>query len=322
MSSTSLVSVIVIFLNAERFIDEAIESVLQQAYPHWELLLVDDGSADASTDIARRYAAQSAEQVRYLDHPDHENRGMGASRNLGIRHAQGRYIAFLDADDVWLPQKLGEQVAILDSQPEADMLYGRTLHWYSWTGNPEDLRRDFVPRLGVQPNTLVRPPRLLPLLLRGKTAVPGSCSILVRRSAISEVGGFDEAFTGSYDDLAFYAKVCIRFCVYVSDACWARYRQHAGSSEAVARRTRQHLTWRRFFLRWLREYLVEQGEKDFEVWQALQAESWRIHAPAWLPSSERLEYLVRWAKKWLLRLEERTLPAAVRRRLWSQQWMR
>lgn len=318
----SLVSVVIIFLNAEEFIQEAIESVIDQTYPHWELLLVDDGSTDASTEIARRYADQRASQVCYLEHPAHQNRGKAASRNLGIRHAQGEYIAFLDADDVWLPNKLAEQVVILDLHSEAAMLWGNFLVWYSWTQKPEDLRRDYVPRLGVQPDTVVRPPRLLCLLLRGKSIVPGPSSILARRAAIREIGGFDESFLGVqmiYEDQAFYAKMCLRFPVYVSGACWIRYRQHQGASMANAGRMGHLIPARLFFLRWLRAYLVEQGENDTEVWQALQRELWRIRYPAWLPSSARLRYVAMWVKKWLLHLEEGTLPTAIQNRLWPEQ---
>src|SRR3712207_5043688 len=133
MSSDPLVSVIIIFLNAERFVEEAVESVFAQTYDNWELLLVDDGSSDASTAIAGRYAEEHPGRVRYLKHPRHQNRGMSASRNLGIGHAKGEYIAFLDADDVWLEYKLQQQVAILGSHPEASMVYGNTLYWHSWT---------------------------------------------------------------------------------------------------------------------------------------------------------------------------------------------
>jgi glycosyltransferase involved in cell wall biosynthesis len=61
---------------------------------------------------------------------------MSASRNLGLRHAKGEYIAFLDHDDIWLPNKLQDQVEILEAQPEAGMMYGRTRFWHGWTGNP------------------------------------------------------------------------------------------------------------------------------------------------------------------------------------------
>ena len=100
MSDSPLVTTIIIFLDAERYFEEAIASVFAQTYPHWELLLVDDGSTDGSTAIARHYAMQYQTRVRYLEHPGHQNRGMSATRNLGVKHARGRYIAFVDADDV------------------------------------------------------------------------------------------------------------------------------------------------------------------------------------------------------------------------------
>src|SRR3712207_2186216 len=86
----SLVSVIIIFLNAQGFIREAIESVFAQTYGSWQLLLVDDGSTDASTYIALHYAARYPDKVYYLEHPGHQNKGMSASRNLVLRHVQGR----------------------------------------------------------------------------------------------------------------------------------------------------------------------------------------------------------------------------------------
>src|SRR5262249_12649286 len=79
-----LVSIIIPFLNAEKFIRDAIDSVLPQTYDNWELLLVDDGSTDTSTEITRRCAAQHPVKVRYLEHSGHQNRGACASRNLGI----------------------------------------------------------------------------------------------------------------------------------------------------------------------------------------------------------------------------------------------
>src|SRR5689334_8794235 len=117
--SAPLVSVVLIFLNEERFLSEAIDSVLVQTYSNWELLLVDDGSVDGSSRIAKQYAEQNTERVRYVEHPGHENRGMSASRNLGIQNASGEFIAFLDADDVWLPNKLRRQLAILSEHPDA-----------------------------------------------------------------------------------------------------------------------------------------------------------------------------------------------------------
>jgi glycosyltransferase involved in cell wall biosynthesis len=321
MRNGSLVSVVIIFLNAEQYLEEAIGSVLNQTYPHWELLLVDDGSTDASTEIARQYAAQRREQVYYLDHLDHSNRGMGTSRNLGIHHARGDYVAFLDADDLWLPHKLEEQVAILDTYPEAGMLYGETMYWYSWTQSSMDSQRDFVPPLLVQSNPPIPPPKLLPMYLRGKVTVPCPCSILVRRSVALEVGGFDETFfkvQNVYEDQAFYAKVCLKTPVVAVNRCWDWYRQHPQSTMAIAIKTGAELRARHFFLRWLQGYLQEHEVKDVEVWQALHQELWRIEEPAWLPHIPRLHTLIRWVKKWLLRAEAWLLPAPARRWLWAR----
>src|ERR1051325_3716022 len=118
MTSRPLVSVVVIFRDAQRFLDEAIQSIWSQTYDNWELLLVDDGSVDGSTTQAYRWVQRRPERLHYLEHPGHANRGMSASRNLGIYHACGDYVAFVDADDVWLPPKLERQVSLLESWPE------------------------------------------------------------------------------------------------------------------------------------------------------------------------------------------------------------
>jgi len=280
MSSQSLVSVVLIFLNAEQFIQEAIESVFAQTYPNWELLLVDDGSTDRSSAMARKYAEQHPERVLYLEHPDHQNFGKNASRNLGICYARGEYIAFLDADDVWMPHKLGQQVAILDSHPEAAMVYGLSQYWYSWTGTAEDKQRDFQHELGVSPDTLIKPPALISLFfLAQKAAIPNPSNILVRHEIIEEVDGFDEALGDYYEDQAFYAKVCLKAPVFAASECWNRYRQHPNSSSSIAQKTGLEYSSRLFFLNWLARYLSDQGVQDREIWEGLRKQLWRYRHP-------------------------------------------
>ncbi len=205
MTAKPLVSVIVIFLDAGKFIGEAIESVVGQTYDRWELLLVDDGSTDDSTAIARHYAGKDPGRVRYLEHEGHRNRGMSASRNLGIANSRGEYISFVDADDAILPNTLAEQVAIMESQSEAALIYGPIEWWFSWTDDPADSQRDYVERLGVLGDTVIQPPTLLPQFLQDRAAVPSG--LLVRREAIDRVGGFEEAFRGEYEDQVFCAKI-------------------------------------------------------------------------------------------------------------------
>ena len=274
MRDKPLVSCIITFLNAEEFLGEAIESVLGQTHDNLELLLVDDGSTDGSTEVALRCAESYPERVRYLEHAGHENRGAAASRNLGIDQAKGEYIALLDSDDVWLGHKLEEQVAILDSHPEAGMVYGQSQYWHSWTTKPEDAHRDHVPKLGVQTDTLFEPALLSALVYPlGPATAPCPSDLLLRRSAVERIGGFEEAFRGMYqlyDDQTFLTKMYLNEPVYVAGKCWDRYRQHPDQCVSVVRDAGQQHTVRLAFLRWLAEYFYSQGVGDTELWKLLQ----------------------------------------------------
>ena len=274
MERPALVSVIMIFWNAARFLGEAVESVLAQTYPDWELLLVDDGSTDASSALARAYAAAHPGRVRCLEHPGRANRGMSASRNLGLRHARGRYVTFLDADDVFFPEALSRMVALLAAHPEAGVVRGLCQFWYGWTRNPEDLRRDRVPALRLLPNRLFHPPKLLALSSPlGKVSSPGVAGVMVRAEVMTRVGGFNEVFRGLGEDQIFYWKLYLKEAVYVTDECWFKYRQHPDSCCAVAERTGDYSSLPRMY-QWLNDYLSGEGVTDPEVWNALRG--WRF----------------------------------------------
>jgi glycosyltransferase involved in cell wall biosynthesis len=294
-NSDPLVSSVITFLNAEKFIEEAIESVFAQTYDNWELLLVDDGSTDDSTQIALQYTQQYPEKVRYLEHPGHQNLGISASRNVGISQAKGMYIGFLDADDVWLEHKLEQQVAILNSHPEVGMLYGSSLYWYSWTGNPEDSQRDFrdfVEDCGIKPNALIEPPELLHVFLRANKlryksnmpcvfgSIPAPSTILVRHEVARSVGGFEEEShrdRGQYDDQFFYVKVGLETPVFAAGECWVKYRQHVESITYIERKANRHLSARLFFLNWIAEYMFKREIENVETWKLLQEEQLRTH---------------------------------------------
>jgi SAM-dependent methyltransferase len=218
--------------------------------------------------------------VRYLEHAGHVNRGMSASRNLGIRHGDGTYVAFLDADDVWLPHKLEEQVGYLEANPEVALVYGLYEIWYSWTGRPEDRGRDFAHLLGVPSGEPIRPPSLLKRFFFDQdAALPAPTDFLVRRSAIDDVGGFEDAFVGLYEDEVFVAKICLHHTVMGIDTVWDRYRQHPDSSNARMVRSRQEYAARRVFLSWLRDYLRSEGVADPAIVGGLRREMWRTAQP-------------------------------------------
>ena len=314
-SEPPLVSVVLIFLNAARFIDEAIVSVFGQTYGHWELLLVDDGSSDRSTEIAKSYARQHPDRVRYLEHDGHQNRRMSPSRNLGIRHATGKYIALLDADDVWLPNKLERQVALLESNPEAGMLYGATLYWRSWDSDRVEHADDYVPSLGVPAGTLFEPPTLLTLQLDGTACSPCPSDVLLRHEIVKAVGGFDETVPDMFEDQAFFAKVKLRAPVYVSDECWDKYRLHPDSHCAIETSAGRGPAAHRRYLDWLDNYLTEHGVRDDAVWRAFRHQQWPHRYPV-LARLSSLQRQVRGNPARVLKgVARRALPATLRRYL-------
>ena len=265
------VSVVTPFLNAQPFIEESINSVLAQTYDAWELLLVDDGSSDESTAIAQRYASRYPGKIRYLSHEGRQNRGASASRNLAARHAKGDYLAFLDADDVYLPRKLEIQVPLMDAHPDVAMLYAATEYWHSWTGRPEDASRDWVwRRYGAEPGTIVEPPRMLLQFLRHGGTVPCMGSVLVRRAALERVGGWEESFRRIYTDQVFHAKLCLEFPVMILDMCLDRYRQHENSSCQTVARAGQMGSALETYLNWLESYALARPVRDPQVLAAIR----------------------------------------------------
>lgn len=277
MNDQPCVSVIVIFLNEALFIEAAIASVFAQTYQDWELLLVDDGSKDQSTGIAQQYAHQYPNKVRYLEHQGHQNCGMSASRNLGIANARGKYITFLDADDIWTTQKLKRQVAILEAQPEAALVCNPAEWWYSWTGKPEDIERDFIQRFEFQLDTLIQPPTVLIQFLQDEWA--SLCDILVRREIVDSVSGYETAFRGMYEDQAFHAKLCLQFPVYVSSQCGYKYRQHSQACTATSHTTGQTDAARFVFLNWLEKYITNHAAPSTSVQRVLRTKLFPYRYP-------------------------------------------
>ncbi len=282
---------IIIVHNGETFLDEAIASVQRQSFEDWKLIVVDDGSSDASREIARRHAAAD-HRIRLMQHADRGNHGMSATRNLGLSDSRGDYVGFLDADDIWEPAKLEEQLGVLAQHPEAAMVYGRTLIWHSWRGRGGG--EDFYYDLGVPANRLHAPPLLFRELVRNRYQTPTTCNALIRRSVIEEVGGFENSFLAMFEDQAFFAKVLLRFPVFVSDRSWARYRQHAGSASAILAAAGADEDERIRFLLWLRRFVSrERGMTATESrWvaanlAALSGRRWMRH------SRRRLEGLRR-----------------------------
>ncbi|HLJ59352.1 MAG TPA: glycosyltransferase family A protein [bacterium] len=122
-SPTSSVSVIIPVYNGERYLGDALESVLAQTVPPMEIVVVDDGSSDGSAAVAARFPG-----VRYVAQG---HAGPGAARNRGVALARGAFVAFLDADDLWVRTKLARQVAAFQTDPALDMVFGHARQFHS-----------------------------------------------------------------------------------------------------------------------------------------------------------------------------------------------
>lgn len=273
------VSVIMPFLDpSDGFFRDAVNSVLSQTCRDWELLLVNDGSGERSSQLARSFTGDHGDRVRYLQYEMHENRGLVAARAFGIVHARGRNVAFLDADDIWLPQKLEKHLELLERLPSVGAVYGMTRWWFSWTGRDEDLARDFVPEAGLPVGQTFDPPFLVSAVLLGRATVPCICSVVARREAILTTGEFADLRGDIYEDQVLLTKLFLRHPVYVADGAWELYRQHDDAMTA-RRQEEQRRADRARFLAWMRVYLASEDARDSEVRRALRAAEWRLGHP-------------------------------------------
>ncbi len=179
------VSVIIPTYNQAKFIGEAIDSVLNQTYQDFEIIVVDDGSTDRTKEVLDKYK----DSIRYIYQ---ENRGPAAAKNKGILASQGKYIATLDSDDVWLPRKLEFQIDLLESNEQLDLVYADAyrINLKSQGLSKETYFQRYKPYSG----------RVLDKLLLDNF-IP-SLAVMMRRRCLDKVGLFDESlYTGEDWDL-------------------------------------------------------------------------------------------------------------------------
>jgi len=266
MQQQPRVSVIIPFLNGGDWLAEAIESVLEQTYTNWELILVDDGSLEDHSRVAKSYSAKYPKKIVYTDHPNHINKGVTISRNVGISLTTGEYIALLDADDYWLPQKLQHQVNLFKIYTEAAMICEASRMWYSWQ-NPSE--KDIVMAVGLKDDTLFYPPQLMyDLYPLGEGASACPSGIMFTRKAFDRSGGFEACFTGiyqGYEDQGFLAKMYLNEIVFISGTANNLYRKRHDSMSSFVNNVQLYNKVRNFFLNWLEAYLKKHLVENSKV---------------------------------------------------------
>jgi len=196
VDNRSIVSVIIPTFNRGRLLKEAVDSVLAQDYPDFELLVVDDGSVDDSAEILHAYGQR-------LNLIQQQNRGVSAARNAGIAAASGRYIAFLDSDDLWLPQKLTRQVQFFNRYPDALICQTEEI----WMRNGRRVNPGFRHR---KLSGMIFEPSLHLCLV-------SPSAVMIRRSLFDEVGLFDENLPAC-EDYDLWLRVSCRYPVYLIPA--------------------------------------------------------------------------------------------------------
>ncbi len=202
------VSVIVPTYNTIAYLPAAIESILKQTFEEFEILLVNDGSTDHTAQWAKTLTDP---RIRYIEQ---NNQGLSAARNTGLALAQGRYIALLDADDLWESTKLEKQVALLDANPDIGMV-----HSWVWFMDGQGRSTGRIWKTQAEGMALSR------LLHRNDVAV---LSVLVRRECFDKVGGFDPTLR-SLEDWDLWLRLVVEHSIAVIKEPLAYYRQLPGS---------------------------------------------------------------------------------------------
>ena len=245
---TGLVSVVIPTHNRARIIGSSIESALGQTYKNLEVIVADDGSSDDTRGVVEAYG----ERVSYLYQT---NAGVSAARNLGLRHARGEFIAFLDSDDTWRPWKIEAQVAALARHREAGIVWtdmeavddaGRLVHprylrvMYAAYGKVDldAMLRQVDTLEALTPNAppdlataIVREGDLFSAILLGNLI--HTSTALFRRSWLERTGGFDESFSRAGEDYEFYVRLCSAGPAVFIDAPSAIYR--IGAADQLTR---------------------------------------------------------------------------------------
>jgi glycosyltransferase involved in cell wall biosynthesis len=257
------------FFNEQKYLAAAVESVRCQTEGSWELLLVDDGSTDGSSQLADEIAGTDPTRIFVLRHQDGRNRGLPASRNLAIDRARGEFLCFLDADDLWSQHKLAAQLEMFRTHPRAVMVCGPSLHQPSETRTPGPT----VPVCKGAPR-LLRRSQFARKRMRGTVTTPPPSDPMFRVRALQTVGGVPHRSPMAQDqrieDQRLYVAISLLGPVFVDDRRLTTYTVRHDSISGSARADGlEQVRIHREFERWVVKVCLRAGPRGLVVIAAL-----------------------------------------------------
>ncbi len=219
------VSIVIPVYNGERYIEETIQSILNQTYKNLQIIAVDDGSTD-DTGLKIEELAKSDARIAFISQ---KNKGVSTARNLGYSKSTGEYLCFLDADDLWHPDNIEYKVKYLQNNPEVGLVHA-------------DMRViNALGKMTEQVNSGIEGKCLDELLKWERTVIPAPSSILVKRSVLQEVGLFDIELSTAADQ-EFFFRVANRYTIGRINGVLGYYRVHdQNMSKNVALFEQDHL---------------------------------------------------------------------------------
>ena len=208
--STPRVSVVIPTYNRQDLVTEAIESVLTQTFSDFEIIVVDDGSTDETSSRMKAYEGRVTYHVQ-------KNQGVAAARNAGIRLARGEFVCFLDSDDLWEPSKLATQIHFAEAHPEYALV---ATEIQGFDSNSEKIGSGKASLYTIR-NGMVAEHLLFGNWIQTST-------VMLRRTALDEVGWFDEDIGQFGEDWLLWMRVASRFPIYFLPEPLVSYRFHPG----------------------------------------------------------------------------------------------
>ena len=212
------VSVIVPNYNCEKFIEETVNSVINQTYKNWELLIVDDCSTDGSVEVIKKLQAADGRIKLFINE---KNSGAAASRNKALKEASGKWIAFLDSDDLWLPDKLEKQIAFMEENG----------YKFSYTAY------EHIDENSNSLNVRVTGPKVLSKRKMFRYCYPGCLTVMYDSSDVGAVQIPDEIANGE-NDYAIWLKVCKAYKCYYLNEILSLYRVRNSSLSHKSKKTK------------------------------------------------------------------------------------